>query len=439
MSLISGTDHLLPWPRSFSRHAMERHWVVMVAAAVLLLAAPCFALASWLSAPDHGAVLFYALPVMVAEVAVIILAIAAGFDIRETIAKLHPVTRLGAGIWLTAILFANLIAAPVVSAAIPQLITTLVHAIFAMALWSMTTGKWSSNRGDFLRCSAIGAAAFGVVFVTIVVPQIGNPDFNWIGVGIGITNIRQFGFYGVALVGITAGFAASNRGRHVMLGALALAFGFWIIILSGSRVAFAAALIAAIVVGVFSESGARIRLAGLVSFALLVAIPTSYLVVPHEAWGFDRIIDRSLSGNSLNEYASGRLAIWQETWSAILQNPLLGHGEGQFRSQIAAAGNGLNHPHNAILQYLYQWGLIGTAGLVMMLVSTARNIRIAMRRPSVIDLAAVGAAMGLVAVAMLEGALYHVYPVMIVVLSIVTLNASTTVAGSGDPRGSAKS
>lgn len=395
-----------------------------LAAVALLLAAPTFALTSWLLADDHPAILFYAFPVVAAEIAVIILAVAAGFDLRAGFLRLHPTTRIGAGVWLAAILCANLIIAPARAAAIPLLFTTLVHAGFALALWSLLTSRWTSRKKDFLRCTAAGVGLFGVIFAAVMLAELDNPAFDWLGVGVGITNIRQLGFYGITLVGIALGLGAPTRGWHWVLAAAGTALGFWLTILSGSRVAFVAAIIASVVIGVLSDREHRTSLAMLVTLALAAAIPASYLLIPHESWGFDRIIDRSFSGDSAGDYTSGRLAIWKETWAAILESPLLGHGEGQFRSQIVSAGNGLNHPHNAFLQLLYQWGLIGTSALALMLASTVRNLRSTARGD--IFLASIGAAVGLLAMAMLEGSLYHAYPVMIVVLCLVVLNATAT-------------
>ena len=398
----------------------------VLAGVALLLAAPAFALTSWLVAADYPTVLFYAFPVLAAEIAVIILAVGAGFDVRRAFSQLHPSTRLGAVIWLSTVLCANLIFAPVRAAAVPLLFTTLIHACFALALWSLVTSRWRLRQRDFLNCAAVGVGLFGIVFTVVILAELNNPDFDWRGVGIGVTNIRQLGFYGITLVGIALGLGAASRGWRRRLAALSSAFGFWLTIVSGSRVAFVAAIVAGIVVGVLSERKQRAPLAVLITLALATAIPASYLLVPHESWGFDRIIDRSFSGDSVDEYASGRLAIWKETGAAILESPLLGHGEGQFRSQIASAGNGLNHPHNALLQFLYQWGLIGTAALALMLTSTIRNLR--NPRSTDVRLASIGTATGLLAMAMLEGSLYHTYPVMIVILCLVIANATASAA-----------
>lgn len=402
----------------------------VLAAMALLLAAPTFALTSWLLAADHPAILFYAFPVIAAEIAVIILAVAAGFDLRAGFLRLHPTTRIGASVWLSAILCANLIAAPMRTAAIPLLFTTLVHAGFALALWSLLTSRWAAHMKRFLYCAAAGVGLFGVIFAAIILAELNNPAFDWLGVGIGITNIRQLGFYGITLVGVALGLGAPTRGWHWALAAAGTAFGFWLTILSGSRVAFVAAIIAATIICVLSERRRCMSVAVLVILALATAIPSSYLLIPHESWGFDRIIDRTFSGDA-NDYASGRLVIWKETWAAILDSPFLGHGEGQFRSQIVSAGNGLNHPHNALLQFLYQWGLIGTSALALMLAATVRDLHRAAR--SDVWLASIGVVAGLLAMAMLEGSLYHTYPVMIVVLCLVTLNATAT-STSAEPR-----
>lgn len=407
------------------------------AGVALLLAAPAFALTSWLLAADYPAILFYAFPVLAAEITVIILAVCAGFDLRAAFARLHPTTRLGAGIWLVAIVCANLIVAPVRAAALPLLFTTLIHACFALVLWSLVTSRWRLRQRDFLYCTAAGVGVFGAIFAAIVVTELDNPVFDRIGVGIGITNIRQLGFYGITLVGLSLGLGTPVRGWHWLLAALGTAFGFWLAILSGSRAAFVAAIIAGVVIGVLSERRQRASLTILVILALATAIPASYLLIPHESWGFDRIIDRSFSSGSPDDYASGRWAIWKETWAAILESPFIGHGEGQFRSQVPSAGNGLNHPHNALLQFLYQWGWIGTAALALMLASTVRNLLSPVR--SDVRLASVGTAIGLLAMAMVEGSLYHTYPVMIVILCLVIANATaaTTPAITNARRGPA--
>lgn len=421
MSLVLAAD--CPAPAA-TTPASAAKWPLVGALVVLGLAAPVFALGGWLALTTHPAILFYSVPIVAAELAVVALAIAAGFDLRAAIARLAPATRVGAAVWLVAVALADLVFAADRALALPLMLTTAIHAVFGLALWAMFETAWARYRRWFLYSAGAGTILYGVVFIAIVANELGNPGFNWIGVGVGITNIRQLGFYGVALVAIAFGLSATMRSWPALCGAAGGAFGFWLAIVSGSRVAFAAALASVLVVGVLTPANARFRLAGLAAAALAVAIPASYLLVPHEAWGFDRIISRGLSGDSIDQYSSGRTAIWRETWAAIVDRPLFGHGEGQFRSQIAAAGGGLNHPHNAVLQFLYQWGIVGTAGLALMLSAGGLRLRRLTGHASGTDFAAFGTLAGLLAIAMFEGALYHAYPVMIAVLCLAVLNAS---------------
>ncbi|AKM07524.1 O-antigen ligase family protein [Pelagerythrobacter marensis] len=405
------------------RLANGAQWPALAAAAALMLAAPAFAFAGWFFLADAPVILFYAVPVVAVELAVIILAIVTGFDLRASFAALAPTTRLGAGLWIIAAATASLIIAADPAAAYPLLFSTIVHAVFGLALCSLMTATGGAYRRTVMCAAGAGVLLYAAVFTTIVLVELRNPAFNWIGVGIGITNIRQLGFFGLALSCISLGLSQGLDGKLRAIAGIGAAAGFWLTILSGSRVAFAAAILVAIALCTLVDRQYRLRFAGLALAALAVAMPASYLLVPHEAWGLDRILSRGLIGDDINQYSSGRLAIWRDTLAAIGERPLFGHGEGQFRSQVAAAGGGLNHPHNAVLQFLYQWGIVGTAGLALMLSASAMQLRRLARHAEGTDLAAFGTLAGLVAIAMLEGALYHTYPVMIAVLCLAVLNA----------------
>ncbi|MXO67564.1 hypothetical protein GRI72_01800 [Altererythrobacter marinus] len=420
MSIAAAADRAAPAETSPQASA---RWPLCGALATVALAAPLFALGGWLALDSHPAILFYAVPIVAAELAVIALAIADGFDMRAALARLAPATRAGAAGWLVAIALTNLAIAARPGAPLPLMLTSVVHALFGLALWAMLGSAWAHRRKSFLLAACAGAALYGAVFTAIVAAEFGNPGFNWVGVGIGITNIRQLGFYGVPLAAIALALSCGARGRGAALATVGGAFGFWLTIVSGSRVALAAGLLAMAVIAVLLPKGQRRGLAVRVLAALAVAVPASYLLVPHEAWGLDRILSRGLSGDGIDHYTSGRMAIWRETWAAIVERPLLGHGEGQFRTQVEAGMGAINHPHNALLQFLYQWGVAGTGALALMLWGTGLGLLRLARRAGDGERAAAAALTGLVAIAMLEGALYHAYPVMIVVTCLALLNA----------------
>ncbi len=92
--------------------------------------------------------------------------------------------------------------------------------------------------------------------------------------------------------------------------------------------------------------------------ALAIAVPVgSYLL------GFGHtgsVIDRTLSAPSLDSASSSRLELWsamlREWWS---RSPWIGTGP-QSLLAYPGMGSGIIHPHNFLLQFLIEWGVVGT-------------------------------------------------------------------------------
>lgn len=412
-------------------------WRPASACAILLLVAPLFALATWQTSYSFSIWRHLSVPVLAAEVLIIFLAIHSGFSIRAAFHRIDRLTRHATIAWLTVIGAATLMANSQPAMAWVLLVSTLIHALFVLAFWERFSGEWREWRLRFAIALAIGATIYFAVILALAYGQRNNPDFNWVNFGPGVSHVRQLGFYGLCLSGIAAGLLAGARDITTRLAcASLLVLGTWLILLSGGRAAFGAMIIAFALV--ISQAGkrrhARLALTILACFAL--AVPLSYSFVPDARWGFDRIIDKSIGDVSKHEFTSGRLEIWRETLAAIHDRPMIGHGEGQFRYSIARAHQIYNHPHNALLQFLFQWGLLGTSALATMLYRTFASLPTALRHDRALALPALGAGTGLFAMATLEGSLYHPYPVMIVLFSLATIASIGTVhAAASVPHG----
>lgn len=136
-----------------------------------------------------------------------------------------------------------------------------------------------------------------------------------------------------------------------------------------------------------------------------IAIPS-----PHPSFGMIRFWSKT---GAKEDVSSGRIEIWLNTLSSIWEQPLLGHGAGRFGANMSRLyGYDLDNPHNFILQYFYDWGLVG--GLMAMLMLGWLGWLIFQRRKAV-PIAVFSAASGysmLVLIGLLEGMLYH--PIKIV-------------------------
>jgi O-antigen ligase len=147
----------------------------------------------------------------------------------------------------------------------------------------------------------------------------------------------------------------------------------------------------------------------------------SMILVPDPAWGMGSIFNRTMQAGDLARYSSGRVEIWTQTAAALLERPWFGHGQGQFRYQVPAALGVYNHPHNSVLQFAYDWGLLGAGALAAAFVPLARSL-LREKGPGLRDaLPAVGAFSGLGLMSLVDGSLYYAYPVMVFMICIAVI------------------
>lgn len=178
------------------------------------------------------------------------------------------------------------------------------------------------------------------------------------GIGSGsVVGTRSFALFG--LVAISWGVTGWRyKGKYAR--ALTLMSGL-LIMLSLSRIAFAAALVIVSLAWLNPKSGiAWMRFFAVVGLMIAIAFEASMHIRPLH----DRIYTgdlRSFAGGvSIN--VTGRADLWSTTWHSFLTSPWIGHGVGTAdvlitKNYSAAIG----HPHNDYLRLLHDYGALGTA------------------------------------------------------------------------------
>jgi len=406
-----------------------------IGALVALFVVPtAFALSTW-DLPYYFSIMrHWSVTVLVGEVVVIVCALVAGFRPHRALPAIGQLGLGAAMVWVlstaAAAYFAQSPLAPE-----SHFVISLIHALFALALWDRFRSRWRRWIRPMAGAAAAGAALYALVVYVIALIYGDHPDFNHERFGAGVSHVRQLGFYGLAAVGLSAGLVMTSReARERMAWLAVLTIGFALIMWSGGRGAFAAAIGAVILLVAIAPRGERARNAARFSAAFAVAIPLSLIYVPHYHWGLLRILDflNPLDKN-VDEYASSRLEMWSQAWRGFLEEPWIGHGEGEFRVRESSAQRGFNHPHNSILQFLYQWGLIGTLAIAAMLWNVVRRTLGRLGSVPADALPALGAIIGLCAMSLVEGSLYHPYPITIVLLGLASLAASLGQPASRAP------
>ena len=130
--------------------------------------------------------------------------------------------------------------------------------------------------------------------------------------------------------------------------------------------------------------------------------------------------------------SSDRLSFWSVTWHGILQAPWIGHGADSYRFILPKQDG--NQPHNWILQFLHDFGVLGAVPLGWLLIRQAcRGLagRGSQDEPEVVHArrAAAGALTACLAAGLLDGVFYHV----VILLPAALLAGLAGAAPAGQP------
>jgi len=173
--------------------------------------------------------------------------------------------------------------------------------------------------------------------------------------------------------------AEKIRQCAIMLG-LAISFAF-VIWSAGRNTLLALGIITFIFLSIATIKRHRL-LQKLPSFMLsiMLAITLSASFSVYEFNGFHRIIsqfniektqqtpnlsDTEKQAALIQNYGNGRIPLWKATIAAIKTSPLSGHGPyGYYYIKNRVHDD---QPHNFILQFMIEWGLLGTIPMLIML------------------------------------------------------------------------
>ena len=398
-------------------------WAPVLVCLIFFASAPVFAALTWEVDYRPSLIRFFSVPILAAEMLVVVLALLSGFDIRRAIGRMHPITRFGAIGWLVVASISALLAEERPHFALLLYLSTLIQAAFLLTVWDRLSTSWSAWNFRFLAALAIGTAVYFSLVFMLAYSQKDNPAFDWHKFGAGVSHVRHLSYYGVALAGIAAGLLAVAKLQfHRISAGVLLTAGFWLIFWSGGRSAVGAGILVLVAIAASLPTEERKKFAAGAVIAFVAAIPLSYLFVPPvDFWGPNSIFSRTVGEKANENFSSGRYAIWISTIETLHSKPLIGFGEGQFRFAVPAAEGNFNHPHNALLQYLFQWGILGSLALATIAFPTMKNLTGSLKLRPEVALPAFGAVFGLCAQSALDGPLYYPYPAMIFLVGLATL------------------
>jgi O-antigen ligase len=125
--------------------------------------------------------------------------------------------------------------------------------------------------------------------------------------------------------------------------------------------------------------------------------------------------------SDINELTTNRWTIWKLTLPRVLEHPWMGHGQGQFVKMMTEFKGRIMHPHNSLVQFLYEWGIVGTVSLAILVVRPLRRKLRSWQRSDRANLPAIGALTAICIHSLFDGALFDPFPIMVAVISFAIL------------------
>ena len=246
----------------------------------------------------------------------------------------------------------------------------LLMVVFAVAAWRRT----GDNTFDdwlivlFFATAAAYAVSSAVIYLTMLLAgPVYKQGFNALELYHGFSNVRFFGYLQTLLLPfllLPAIWWGTTPARRILLWSVPVAW--WMLLIgSGSRGAWVALLAGVIAVRLFAGRPGRFwmhwqlaaLLGGGICYVLFVLLLPQWLAQP--------AVYLHRTGEIMS--LSLREVLWTEALQFAGQQPWLGIGPmhyAQAATRIAA------HPHNAVLQWLAEWG-IPAAVLLTALCATA--------------------------------------------------------------------
>jgi O-antigen ligase len=357
------------------------------------------------------------LPELSAELAAIAIAFAEGMLpwLRQMRMSRPPAIALAA---LVLVAVGTVMIAPDRLGAASHTFFWIVHLCFGFSIAFLCGRVFRGS--DLVRCYLLGFAAFAAAFAAFAITNFHRP-LDWTRDLPAVVHIRHLGIYATAIIGLCIGLMATASRTEVWIGACAVAAsGFALALWTGARgPVFAAG--AAVAIGLLiAPDMRRIRAWGgtlLSLFAGLLAVIR--LPVPAGNMGFARTVSATTQSGDVG---TGRMALWKGVVQAIERQPLFGYGEGQMQS--VAPYYTMAQPHNLVLQVLLAWGVIGLVCVCVLGFAFARMALPAIRRDPARTLAPALAMASLVALSMIDAAMYHILPLSIFAASAGVIAAA---------------
>ena len=365
----------------------------------------------------------FSFPAILGEIFIIIIAARQGMMPGKYIAALTKPAKILMLLWAGLAIISSMIVTDNRVSSILTLARFMLHGLFFVSLLHliMQAAAFSVLKWLKIICAGISAYVGILIIFALTVPDSAN--FPWMLRMPSATNIRQIAniiaIPAMAPIAIMLFGKGERKWLYALIIFLLTAFIAW----SGSRGALFGITGAAIGALLLLRRLPNIRSLAATVLAFATGLLSSLaLPLPTGSFGLFRFADKL---QTPGQVTSGRMEIWIDTFSEILKSPWIGHGSGRFNANMHQLyGIDFNHPHNFILQFAYDWGIIGALAFLVLLAIFAIEI---IRKASQNRLAGFAGLAGFIAlllIGLVDGAFFYPLTIMMAIAILAPLFAN---------------
>ncbi len=360
-------------------------------------------------------------PFLICELLVICFAIYSGMELRKFIDPLPHDLKIASGLFLIGLWYSSLFVSHVAITSIALSIGTLLHILFAFAVFYFFEKRDNRHFDKFWPWLGIGLLVL-VLFTAwrfllpIPASQVPGGKIEWDFALPGFISVRYFGtwtgaiaMFFIAMVIQRGPIARYSWPEFFMF--VSTSMTIW----SGTRAAILGMITAFLVMIIAQRRIPDFAVIGrlcIITGAAATAAWIFMLDTESSFWLFSLYDAENLT----DSYAltSGRTDLWIATYQKWLEAPLFGLGSGSTFWEIDL-GWAHTQPHNAFLQFLMSWGMVGAVGATWLLIrATVAAHKKTKMNPELWPFMAM--LYSLLAMSMVDGALYYPRLIMLSML-----------------------
>ncbi len=313
---------------------------------------------------------------LLGELALIVHAMRNGFTVRAAWTALPRWARVALALFLSTFWISSAVVSRHPDFSMGLTIGWALQLLFAAALAHLVAAVPVARLAEIWRGFALGLAALAVAiavhFLWLPVSLRGwEHEIDWGNAIPGFISVRLFGSWCGAVLALLTGFAwrAEGDARHRRLLHLAIALAFGMMFWSGTRAALLGWLCSLPVAWMMAGRPRSRDVLTMLPAYLLVAVVLAIVLQPygHPAFTFLDALNPDQT-RSADAFSSLRLTFWRHSLAVARDYPLLGTGAGSSWWLVPLGSGRHVQPHNAVVQFLLNWGVIPTLPALTLLI-----------------------------------------------------------------------